>query len=68
MPHLYFVEYVEEGILEGEILEDVIAGYLEPLFKEDIDALILGCTHFPLIEESIKHCCDSGIKSDKLCN
>ena len=56
------VEYVEEGILEGEILEDAICGYLKPLFKEDIDVLILGCTHFPLIEGSINHCCDGGVK------
>jgi glutamate racemase len=56
------VEYVEKGILEGRILEDAICGYLLPLFKEDIDVLILGCTHFPLIEENIKNCCDGGIK------
>jgi glutamate racemase len=56
------VEYVEEGILEGEMLENTICGYLKPLFKEDIDVLILGCTHFPLIEGSIKNCCDGSVK------
>jgi len=56
------VEYVEKGTLEGKMLEETIAGYLEPLFREDIDALILGCTHFPLIEESISKCCDGKVK------
>lgn len=56
------VEYVEEGILEGSMLDKAICGYLKPLFKEDIDVLILGCTHFPLIEGSIKNCCDGSIK------
>ena len=56
------VEYVEEGILEGEILETAICSYLKPLFKENIDILILGCTHFPLIEGSIINCCDGSVK------
>jgi glutamate racemase len=56
------VEYVEEGILEGEILKDAICGYLKPLFKEDIDVLILGCTHFPLIEGTINNCCGGEVK------
>ncbi len=56
------VEYVEGGVLEGELLNKAICDYLKPLFKENIDVLILGCTHFPLIENSIKDCCDGGVK------
>ncbi|MDD5658902.1 MAG: glutamate racemase [Actinomycetota bacterium] len=56
------VEYVEEGILEGNLLSKTICDYLKPLFKKNIDVLILGCTHFPLIEGNIKDCCDGGIK------
>jgi glutamate racemase len=56
------VEYVERGILDGKMLDDAIYGYLEPLFKENIDVLILGCTHFPIIENNIKKYCDSHIK------
>lgn len=47
------IEYVENGILEGKDLEDKIKSYLTPLLEEDIDVLVLGCTHFPLIEEPI---------------
>jgi glutamate racemase len=47
------IEYVEEGILKGEKLNEEINYYLKPLLDEDIDVLVLGCTHFPLIEKPI---------------
>jgi glutamate racemase len=47
------IEYVENGILEGEKLNNEIKDYLKPLLDEDIDVLVLGCTHFPLIEKPI---------------
>ncbi|MCJ7666503.1 MAG: glutamate racemase [Actinobacteria bacterium] len=47
------IEYVEKGILTGRSLNKAIKGYLDPLLKHDIDVLVLGCTHFPLIEKQI---------------
>ena len=47
------VELIEAGVLEGAKLQEVISGYVDPLIKENIDVLILGCTHFPLIENQI---------------
>ncbi|MFC2159313.1 glutamate racemase [Actinomycetota bacterium] len=47
------IEYIEKGILTGKNLNEVIKTYLEPLFKHNIDVLVLGCTHFPLIEKQI---------------
>ncbi len=47
------VELIEAGVLEGDKLQQVISGYVDPLIKENIDVLILGCTHFPLIEKQI---------------
>ena len=49
-------------ILEGKKLQELIRSYLKPLMKESIDALILGCTHFPLIEKQIASCCGSDIE------
>ncbi|MEA3523248.1 MAG: glutamate racemase [Campylobacterota bacterium] len=46
-----FVPIVEEGIFEGPILESVMQHYFYNL--KTPDAIILGCTHFPLIEEQI---------------
>jgi len=56
------VDYVEKGILSGNELKKTICGYLEPLNNCEIDVLILGCTHFPIIENEIKACCKRGTK------
>lgn len=48
------VPLVEEGWLNGKITEQIIKSYLEPLKKNKIDTLILGCTHYPLLKSSIK--------------
>lgn len=44
-----FVEYVEQGITTGSDLKDVSHEYLDPLIEQDVDTLILGCTHYPLL-------------------
>ena len=48
-----FVPLIEEGWLEGEITDGVVRQYLAPLVEEDIDTLVLGCTHYPLLREAI---------------
>ena len=62
VPAPLLVEFVEKGILEGGRLDKVIYGYLKPLFNAGIDVLILGCTHFPLIEKNILSCSGNGFK------
>ncbi len=42
---------IEEGFIKNEIASTVIHEYLEKL--KDVDALILGCTHYPLIKGQI---------------
>jgi glutamate racemase len=49
-----FVPLVEEGLIEGEIVDKVIDLYLRELKSTDIDTLILGCTHYPLLSPAIK--------------
>ncbi|MBX7124717.1 MAG: glutamate racemase [Cyclobacteriaceae bacterium] len=47
------VPMIEEGYFNNQISHDVISQYLgDPLFGA-IDALILGCTHYPLIRDEI---------------
>jgi glutamate racemase len=48
-----FVPLVEEGLLEGNIAETVIRHYLSE-WEGKIDTLLLGCTHYPLLRESIQ--------------
>jgi len=44
-----FVDYVEAGVTGGEELLAVAHDYLDPLVEADIDTLVLGCTHYPLL-------------------
>ncbi len=47
------VEFVERGEVEGEHVEEVLEEYLEPMRRAGVDTLILGCTHYPLLQESV---------------
>lgn len=47
------VPLAEEGWLDGQVPELVCERYIEPLAKMDIDALVLGCTHYPLLGDVI---------------
>jgi len=49
-----FVPLAEEGWTEGEVPELIAKKYLEPLMARDMDSLILGCTHYPLLHSVIK--------------
>lgn len=49
-----FVPLVEEGLVEGDITERVVEFYLKEFREKGIDTLILGCTHYPLLKNTIK--------------
>lgn len=49
-----FVPVVEEGLRSGEIVDGVVAHYLNEFVDSGIDTLILGCTHYPLIQDAIQ--------------
>jgi glutamate racemase len=53
-PAPLLVPLVEEGWLEGEVPRLAVRRYLEPLAQKDIGALVLGCTHFPLLRAVIE--------------
>ncbi|PKM52609.1 MAG: glutamate racemase [Firmicutes bacterium HGW-Firmicutes-7] len=48
-----FVPLVEEGWLEDEVTIEVAKRYLSVLQDREIDTLILGCTHYPLLAKVI---------------
>ena len=50
-----FVEFVEAGVTGGDELLTVAQDYLQPLQQADIDTLILGCTHYPLLTGVISY-------------
>lgn len=46
---------IEEGFFDNNISESIICSYLSDLSLGNIEALILGCTHYPLIKKQIQH-------------
>ncbi|WP_343074752.1 glutamate racemase [Nakamurella aerolata] len=44
-----FVDFVERGITSGRQITGLAQAYLDPLQRADIDTLVLGCTHYPLL-------------------
>lgn len=48
------VPLVEEGHLDDEFTRLALALYLDPLLARGIDTLVLGCTHYPLLESAIR--------------
>ncbi len=48
-----FVPLVENGYLESEATYIIAREYLAPLMEENVDTIILGCTHYPLLTKVI---------------
>lgn len=49
-----FVPIVEEGLYDDPLTNLIVYRYLNPLRTVDVDTLILGCTHYPLLKTPIK--------------
>ncbi|MDD6188098.1 MAG: glutamate racemase [Clostridiales bacterium] len=59
-----FVPLVENGrVNRGDrVIELVVEEYLSELREQEIDTLILGCTHYPLLSDVISDFMGSGVK------
>lgn len=53
-----FVETVEKGVMTGSEAEDIVRTSLRPLLDEGADRIVLGCTHYPFLMETIKKISD----------
>jgi glutamate racemase len=56
-----FVEFVESGITGGRELLALADAYLEPLRRVDVDTLVLGCTHYPLLTGVLSYVMGDGV-------
>src|SRR5258708_19285848 len=56
------VPLIEKGKAESEEMTTVLQKVLEPFQEEDIDALALGCTHFPFLEEQMRRILDPKVQ------
>jgi len=50
-----FVDFVEQGITSGPELMAAAQGYLKPLKAAGVDTLVLGCTHYPLLQAALSY-------------
>jgi len=58
-----FVPLVEEGWFSPDdtVVLTTVERYLKPLLDEGIDTLILGCTHYPVLEAAIEKIAGDGV-------
>ena len=49
-----FVPLVEEGWIEHPVTRLTAGEYLRPVLAEDVDRLVLGCTHYPLLKPLLR--------------
>ena len=57
-----FVPLVEEGFKDHPVTEEIIDYYLRDMRDTEIDTLILGCTHYPLLRNRIGRYMGEGVK------
>lgn len=57
-----FVPVVEEGWTEHDATRLIAREYLEPLVAADIDTLVLGCTHYPLLKPLLHEILGPGVR------
>lgn len=48
------VPLVEEGWLDHDVTRLTVREYLKPILAEEVDTLVLGCTHYPLLKPLLK--------------
>ena len=56
-----FVEFVERGETSGSEITIVARDYLEPIMHANVDTLVLGCTHYPLLTGVISYVVGEGV-------
>lgn len=49
-----FVELVEAGHVSGPRAREIVNAVIGPLLEQQADTLVLGCTHFPFLRETIR--------------
>ena len=62
VPSSKLVEYVENGVFKGEEIEMNIESLFSEYDKKDIESIVLGCTHFLYLKNSIRKVFGGNIK------
>jgi len=56
------VKQIEAGEFDTPRTESMLRGWLEPMLARNIDALVLGCTHYPIVRPLIEHIIGPGVR------
>lgn len=56
------VQQIEAGELDTPQTEAMLRGWVEPLLAQNIDALVLGCTHYPFVIPLLKKICGPNVR------
>ena len=56
------VQLIENGAIESDEIKELLKNYLQPMIKENIDYLVLGCSHYPYLIPQIKKIIPNSIK------
>ena len=56
------VQQIEAGELDTPKTEALLRGWAEPMLAQNIDALVLGCTHYPFIAPALAKICGEGVR------
>jgi glutamate racemase len=49
------VEQIEKGQMESDETKDLLEKWLAPMRENNVDTIVLGCTHYPLVAQSIEN-------------
>ena len=53
---------MEKGIFDGEEITEFLKGLLAPSLEKHVDAIVLGCTHYPFVEKVIQRIAGPDVK------
>lgn len=56
------VELIESGDIDSKEMDELLLEYLQPMREQNIDALVLGCTHYPYLIPKIRKITGNDIK------
>ncbi len=62
LPAPRLARMIEDGILDGTELEGYLVEVFSPYKNERIDSVVLGCTHYPFVKETIRKIFDHNIE------
>lgn len=60
-PSPLLVGFAEEGLVRHPATRLMVSDYLSPLLSHNVDTIVLGCTHYPILREMI-----SGVAGDRV--